>query len=199
MDSASWDARYQAADLVWGGEPNRFVAAEFAGLQPGRALDLGAGEGRNAIWLADLGWRVTAVDFSAVAIERGRQIARARGLTVDWVLADVRDFVPEPGAFDAVIVAYLHLVSSELSPVLHRAAAALAPGGQILVIGHDLTNLEEGVGGPQDPEILYAPEAIAAQLSGLEIRHAERVRRPVVTDEGTKDAIDTLATAVRTP
>jgi SAM-dependent methyltransferase len=198
MDSAGWDARYQATDLVWGGEPNRFVAAEFAAVKPGRALDLGAGEGRNAIWLAGLGWRVTAVDFSAVAIERGRRLAQARGLAVDWVVADLRDFVPEPGGFDAVLVVYLHLVPSELTPVLRRAAAALAPGGDILVVGHDLTNLVEGVGGPQVPEILYTPEAITADLSGLVIRRAERVRRPVATEEGGRDAIDTLVTAVRT-
>ncbi|MGE5827110.1 MAG: methyltransferase domain-containing protein [Micromonosporaceae bacterium] len=197
MDSASWDARYQAVDLVWGGEPNRFVSAEFAAQPPGRALDLGAGEGRNAIWLAGLGWRVTAVDFSGVAIERGRRMAEARGLTVDWVVADLRDYMPEPGGFDAVIVAYLHLAPAELRPVLHRAAAALAEGGRILVAGHDVTNLEDGVGGPQVPDILYTPDGIVAELTGLEIRRSERVRRPVATADGTADAIDTLVSAVR--
>ena len=125
MDSAGWDARYRAADLVWGGEPNRFVAEEFTGMPPGRALDLGAGEGRNAIWLAGLGWRVTGVDFSAVAVERARRLAEERGVTVDWVVADLRDYQPAPGVFDAVIVAYLHLPPADLSldpPMISVAA-----------------------------------------------------------------------------
>jgi SAM-dependent methyltransferase len=210
VDSAAWDARYASVDLVWGGEPNRFVAAEFGppkdsdaarpqsavGVPPGRALDVGAGEGRNAIWLAGLGWHVTAVDFSAVAIDRGRRLAEARGVTVDWVVADLRDYVPARGAFDAVIVAYLHLLPTEIAVVLGRAADALATGGRILVIGHDVTNVSDGIGGPQNPEILHTPEMIVAALPGLKVSRAERVRRPVATD-GVKDAIDTLVTAIR--
>ncbi|HEY9483597.1 MAG TPA: class I SAM-dependent methyltransferase [Micromonosporaceae bacterium] len=210
MDSAAWDARYASVDLVWGGEPNRFVAAEFGppkdseaarpqsagGVPPGRALDVGAGEGRNAIWLAGLGWHVTAVDFSAVAIDRGRRLAEARGVTVDWVVADLRDYVPARGAFDAVIVAYLHLLPTEIAVVLRRAADALATGGRILVVGHDVTNVSDGIGGPQNPEILHTPEMIVAALPGLKVSRAERVRRPVATD-GVKNAIDTLVTAIR--
>ena len=197
MDSAGWDARYRASDLVWGGEPNRFVADEFTGTPPGRALDLGAGEGRNAIWLAGLGWRVTAVDFSAVAVDRARRLAHEQGVTVDWVVADLRDYQPAPGVFDGVIVAYLHLPPADLSIVLGRAAQALAPGGRILVVGHDVTNIDEGVGGPQDPVILHTPQAIVAALAGLTVRRAERVRRPVQTENGVVDAIDTLVAAVR--
>jgi SAM-dependent methyltransferase len=94
VDSAGWDTRYGASDVVWGGEPNRFVAEEFTGIPPGRVLDLGAGEGRNAIWLAGMGWQVTAVDFSAVAVDRARRLAEQRGATVDWVLADLRAYQP---------------------------------------------------------------------------------------------------------
>jgi SAM-dependent methyltransferase len=197
MDSAGWDARYEQTDLVWGGEPNRFVAAELADLPVGRALDLGAGEGRNAIWLASRGWRVTAVDFSAVAINRGHQWAHYRRVDVDWLVADLRDYDPEPAAFDAVIVAYLHVTPPDLEPILVRAAGAVVPGGRILVIGHDRTNLEEGIGGPQIPEILYTPQSVAASLPGLDIIRAERVRRPVPTDDGERTAIDTLVSAVR--
>jgi SAM-dependent methyltransferase len=197
VDSAGWDTRYRATDLVWGGEPNQFVAEEFTGTPPGRALDLGAGEGRNAIWLAGLGWQVTGVDFSAVAVERGRRLAAERGVTVDWVVADLRDYEPAPGVFDAVIVAYLHLPPADLSIVLGRAARALAPGGRILVVGHDVTNIDQGVGGPQDPGILHTPQAIVADLPGLAVRRAERVRRPVRTDQGVVDAIDTLVSAIR--
>jgi len=197
MDSSAWDARYAGRDLVWGAEPNQFVAAEFAGLPPGRVLDIGAGEGRNAIWLAGLGWRVTAVDFSAVGVERGRALAAQRGADVDWVVADVREYQPPPGAFDAVLVAYLHLVAPERATVLARAAAALAPGGRLFVVGHDVANLSGGHGGPQDPAVLYTPEAVTAELDGLTIRRAERVTRHVPADGGTAAAIDTLVSAVR--
>ena len=197
MDSSSWDQRYAAATSVWGGEPNRFVAEQFEISEPGRALDLGAGEGRNATWLAARGWEVTAVEFSAVAADRGRRAAADRGLVVHWTVADLRDYVPTPAGFDAVIVAYLHLVPSELTVVLGRAAAAVAPGGRLLVVGHDVTNLSDGTGGPQTAEILYTPEAVSAALPGLQIVRAERVKRPVTTDRGTVDAIDTLVVAER--
>ncbi len=197
MDAGEWDARYAATDLVWGREPNRFVVSEFAGLRPGRVLDLGCGEGRNAVWLAANGWQPTAVDFSPVAIDRGRELARAAGVEVDWVVADLTSYEPEPGRYDAVLIAYLHLVPEERSRVLRRAVAALAPGGHLVVIGHDLINLTEGVGGPQVPEILYTPEQLVADLAGLAIHRAERVRRPVQTDGGTVDAIDTVVHARR--
>jgi SAM-dependent methyltransferase len=197
VDSADWDVRYAASDLVWGIEPNRFVVQVFAGEQPGRALDIGTGEGRNAIWLAGQGWRVTAVDFSPVAIARAHELADARGLIVDWVTADVRDYEPETGGFDIVVVAYLHLPASERAAVLAHATRALARGGRVLVVGHDVANIGGGVGGPQDPAILYTPDAIAAELSGLTILSAERARRPVSSEHGTADAIDTVVLAVR--
>jgi len=193
---AEWDQRYQTSELIWTATPNRFVVSELAGLRPGRALDVGTGEGRNAVWLAEQGWQVTAVDFSAVGLAKGGRLAEARGVTVDWLAADLLEYQPAPKAFDLVLVAYLHLPPAELATVLHRAAAAVAPGGTLLVVGHDLTNLTDGVGGPPFPDVLYTPEAIAAALPTLDIRRAVRVRRPVETDAGTRDAIDTLVHAV---
>jgi SAM-dependent methyltransferase len=199
VDSAAWDARYASASgLVWTGEPNRFVVEELTDPPPGRALDLAAGEGRNAVWLAGRGWDVTAVDFSPVAIDKGRRLADARDVQVEWITADLLEYVPPTGAFNAVLVTYLHLPAPERAAVLARAADALASGGVIVVIGHDLTNLTDGTGGPPDPAILYTPEAIAAELAGLHVHRAERARRPVSTqDDSSVDAIDTVVTAVR--
>jgi SAM-dependent methyltransferase len=198
MDADGWDARYAAApDLVWTGEPNRFVVEELAGLPPGRALDLAAGEGRNAVWLADRGWRVTAVDFSQVAVARGRQLGADRGVDVTWVVADVREYLPPPGSFDGVLVAYLHLAAGDLAGVLTRAATALAPGGTLLVVGHDRANLTGGVGGPRDPAVLYTPEEMVAELDGLSIRRAETAHRPVAVDGRTVQALDTVVVGVR--
>jgi len=198
MDSDAWDARYATApDLVWTGEPNRYVVQELAGLSAGRALDLAAGEGRNAVWLADRGWQVTAIDFSPVAVDRGRQLARDRGVRVAWVQADLRDEIPPPGRFDAVLVIYLHLAADDRAQVLANAAAAVAPGGTLLVVGHDRANINGGIGGPQDPAVLYTPDEIVAELDGLSVRRAETARRPVPVDSGTIDALDTVVVAVR--
>ena len=127
MDSQEWGRRYAGTGLVWMAEPNRFVVAEPQDLAPGRALEVAAGEGRNAVWLASRGWQVTAVDFSAAGLDKGRRLAQARGVGIDWVHADVRDYQPEAGSFQLVLVAYLQLREAELDGVLRRAATALAP------------------------------------------------------------------------
>ncbi|WP_165988046.1 bifunctional 2-polyprenyl-6-hydroxyphenol methylase/3-demethylubiquinol 3-O-methyltransferase UbiG [Streptomyces sp. YIM 98790] len=201
MDSRAWDERYAAAELVWGREPNRWVAGETGELPPGRALDLAAGEGRNAVWLAGRGWRVTAVDFSAVALERGRELVAAgapeAAERIRWVRADVTD--PSAwadwerrGGFGLVLISYLHLPAGPRRDVWRRAAGATAPGGTLLVVGHDATNIAEGTGGPQDPEVLYSPDEVVsvAVSAGLRTVRAERVRRPV--EGAQRDAVDAL-------
>jgi SAM-dependent methyltransferase len=197
MEREDWDRRYASSGLVWTAEPNQFVVAELSGLAPERALDLATGRGRNAVWLAGQGWRVTAVDFAETGLATARRLAAERGVKVDWLRADLRDYVPGPGVYQLVLIAYLHLVPTELSGVLHRATAALAAGGVMLVVGHDVTNLSNGTGGPQDPLVLYTPGMIAAELDGLRVARAEQVRRVVETEEGSREAIDTLVRAVR--
>lgn len=190
MRREDWNRRYEEKELLWTATANRFLVAEASDLAPGHALDLGCGEGRNAIWLADLGWRVTAVDFSDVAIAKARERAAREGVKVDFVCADLLDFEPEPGAYDLVIVLYLQLPAEERRLVLSRAAGAVAAGGTFLLIGHDLTNLSEGTGGPSDPGVLYTPDDIVSELSGLEIEKAERVLRNV--EDADRPAIDAL-------
>src|SRR5579862_504174 len=105
VDSRRWDERYAGAEFEWTRQPNQWVAAELAELPPGHALDLAAGEGRNSVWLAERGWQVTAVDFSRVGLEKGRKLSAARGVIEDqvtWIVADLSDYQPEPGAFDLV-------------------------------------------------------------------------------------------------
>jgi SAM-dependent methyltransferase len=197
MTEAEWDARYAATDLLWSASPNKFVEQELSWMTPGRALDLGAGEGRNSIWLAQRGWTVSAVDFSSVALERGTALARRADVTVDWIQADLRAYSPAPGAFDLVLIAYLQFAEPDLLHVLHGAARALAPGGTLFVIGHDRDNLEQGYGGPQDPDLLYNAEVIASALASLSIVSAGPVTRPVQTPDGPRTAIDTQVRATR--
>jgi SAM-dependent methyltransferase len=195
MDRADWDRRYLEKELVWSAEPNRFLVEEVGGLAPGRALDLGAGEGRNAVWLAALGWQVTAVDFSAVALEKAGRIASSRGVEIDWVNADLVEYRPEAAVFDLVLLLYIHLPWPEMATVLGRARAALAPGGTFLLIGHDRSNLEHGHGGPQRLEVLYTAGEVAGLLEGLDIEESGTRVRAVETDQGVKQAIDCLVRA----
>lgn len=197
MDSAEWDRRYAGSELIWTAEPNRFLVAEVDGLPVGRALDLACGEGRNAVWLAQRGWQVTGVDFSQVGLDKAARLAEQRGVSVQWLRADVVDWVPPPATFDLVAIFYLHIAGAAMRDVLRRGAAALAPGGTLLVVGHDPTNIQEGYGGPQDPAILLAPDEIAEALAGLEIERAERVRRPVPSAGEDVYAIDALVRAVQ--
>jgi SAM-dependent methyltransferase len=185
-----WDERYAASDRVWSAGPNAEVERIVGGWSPGRALDLGAGEGRHAVWLASLGWRVTAVDFSAVGLATGEAQATSRRLSVDWVVADARSWQPPDGArYDLVLVSYLHLPED----VLSRARDWLSVGGRLVVVGHALRNLTQGVGGPSDPSLLHTMEGLGAAASGLQVERCEEVVRH--TDGG--DAIDVVLIARR--
>jgi SAM-dependent methyltransferase len=192
-----WDERYATDELIWKAQPNQFLGDELDALAPGRALDLACGEGRNALWLASKGWNVTGVDFSSAGLSKARRLAADRGLEVSWIEADVIEWQPPSVWFDAVVVMYLHLPPPQRRQVLRQATQALAPGGVLLVVGHDISNLTDGVGGPQDPEVLFCPEEIARDLPGLQIERAERVKRTVVNETGEATAIDALVRAVR--
>lgn len=197
MDSREWDQRYATDELIWRAEPNRFLVEEISGLPPGRALDVASGEGRNSVWLAEQGWDVVGVDFSAVGLAKARRLAEARGVEVSWVQADVVDWTPPVEVFDLVIVMYLQLPEDPRRRALRHAVTALAPGGTLLVVGHDATNISEGFGGPQDPSVLYAASDVAADLRDLRVERAERVGRPVATGEGERVALDALVRAVK--
>jgi SAM-dependent methyltransferase len=192
--AAMWDERYASSGLVWSAEPNALAASLLGGLAPGRALDVAAGEGRMALWLAGQGWQVTALDFSAVGLEKGRSRADELGLLVDWRLADATTEDLGELAYDLVMVLYLHLPHRDLRDLLRRCARALAPGGHLLVIGHDKDNLLRGVGGPQDVALLYDTQLLSTP-GDLQVLLLEQADRPV---EGGV-AVDTLLLATRPP
>ena len=185
MQAADWDARY-GAQQQWSTGPNTLVAELLADVPPGAAVDLAAGEGRHALWLAGRGWRVTAVDFSATGLDRGR--SRPGADRVTWVTADVLAWDAPPGSLDLVLVAYLHLPETDTGALLRRTVGWLRPGGRLLVLGHDVDNIAHGVGGPQDPAILHSVERLAPIAELLDVDRLEQVRRE--TPAGT--ALDTL-------
>jgi len=197
VDAEGWDDRYRSSELIWGIAPNRWVEQELAGLLPGRALDVACGEGRNALWLASIGWQVTAVDFSPVALEKARALEeralheQSGATRVSWRCADAITYQHD-GAVDVALLCYLQLPSAQRRAAVHNAAAALAPGGTLLVIGHDSTNLADGTGGPQDPSVLFTAGDIASDLDGvrMQIDRADAVLRPV--EGAPRPAIDAL-------
>lgn len=192
-----WDARYAQKELVWSAEPNRRFAAEVEALRPGRALDLACGEGRNAIWLAERGWQVTGVDFSEVAIAKATALAASRGVDVEWVVADVLDDPAAGAAFDLVAVLYLQLPRDEMLRAVRTAADAVAPGGTLVVLGHDTSNLTRGHGGPKDTSVLYTADDLLPALDGLVVECAEAVERTVPLPDGEAIAIDAFLRARR--
>lgn len=199
MEREEWDERYAGHELLWHAAPNQFVVEEVGDLPAGTVLDIACGEGRNAIWLAEKGWRATGVDFSRVALHKGRRMAEERGVEVEWIEADLRTWQPT-GQFDLVIAMYLHLPERTRRKTFSDAGRAVAPGGAILVVGHDRENLTAGVGGPQDESVLFTAGEVVDLLDtvgGFTIQRATQVRRQVDTDTGPVDALDALVLAVR--
>lgn len=178
MDAEDWDERYRTSELVWSAGPNVFVEAELADLPPGRAVDLAAGEGRNAIWLARHGWQVTAVDFSPAGLDKGRKLAGE--VSVEWVCADATTW-REDASYDLCVIAYLQLLAAERRAAVRNAYASLRVGGTFFLVAHDTTNLTEGTGGPTDPAVLMTAEDVLSDLEGedVEVRRAERVARRI--------------------
>jgi SAM-dependent methyltransferase len=167
-DQAYWDERYRSAARLWSRDPNRYLVGEASGLNPGTALDAGCGEGADAIWLASQGWRVTAVDLSHVAVERAAANAVAAGdhiaERIDWQQADLTGWDPGRDRFDLVSAQYLHLPPGEREPLFQRLAAAVRPGGTLLIAAHHPSDLHTTIRRPNQPELFFTGDEIVAAL-----------------------------------
>ena len=181
-DAEAWNRWYTEHDRSWA-PASSSVRTALNGRAPGRALDLGAGDGRHAVWLAGRGWHVTAVDLSPAALDTGRERAFAEGVTalIDWSVADVTTCTPAHGSLDLVLAAFLALPGADLKNVIARTARALAPGGIFLFIGHDPADQREGSAGTRDLSVLHESAQVAswARQSGLQVQSAESRSRPV--------------------
>jgi SAM-dependent methyltransferase len=168
MTADFWDERYRSSDSVWSGDPNPQLVAEVSDLAPGRALDIGSGEGADAIWLAERAWHVTAIDISGVALERSAAAAEKAGADVagriDWRRADITEWSPDAGAYDLVSAQFMQLPKDVRDPVFRGLTGAVAPGGTLLIVGHHPSDLETTVRRPRGAGVLYAADDVAALL-----------------------------------
>ena len=195
---ARWDERYTDREYLWDVGPNQFVERLLVGLTPGTAVDLAAGEGRNAVWLARQGWSVTAVDFSQVGLDKAQRLAADHGVgeRIELVRADALTWAPDEPV-DLVVIAYLQLPPDEVRTALEHATGWLRPGGRVLVVAHDRANVEHGHGGPPTEDVCYDLDSTVEALAGLEVQLAEVAERQVETEDGPRTALDTLVIARR--
>lgn len=203
-DEAFWDERYRSSSALWSGSPNPQLARESAGLIPGEALDAGSGEGADAIWLAQRGWRVTAVDISAVALARAESRAAEAGegvaQLITWRHEDLSAWAPPAGRFDLVSAQFLQLPPGPRELIFGRLAAAVAPGGSLLIVAHHPSDLQTTARRPAMPELFYAPADVAAALDpqDWEIAVSEAREREVTDPDGEAIAVhDTVLRARR--
>jgi cyclopropane fatty-acyl-phospholipid synthase-like methyltransferase len=163
-----WDERFAGEGYVYGTAPNAWLEAQAIRLKAGsRVLSLGEGEGRNAVWLATQGHRIEAVDGSSVGLEKAQRLAATRGVTIQATVADLATFVPAPGAYDAVVLIFLHLPLPLRALVHARAQAALAPGGVLVIEAFTPRQLAFTSGGPKQVEALYEPETLRQDFPGI--------------------------------
>ena len=168
FDKEFWEGHYRGhAGAGHDGSPNPSLVTEVGDLAPGRALDAGCGHGADALWLADRGWRVTAVDVSSTALADARDRAASHvddlGSRIDWVEADLASWSPPEQHFDLVTSHYVHVPAADRVAFFRRLAAAVAPGGSLLVVGHDASGLHEGAHGSA-PEAYVTADEVAALL-----------------------------------
>jgi SAM-dependent methyltransferase len=161
---AEWDDRYTDRDQLWSGRPNGALVAEVAGLAPGRVLDVGCGEGADAVWLARAGWDVTALEVSGVALERADGHARDAGVTVHWVHATLTEAALPPASFDLVSAQYPALLRTPDAAAERALLAAVAPGGVLLLVHHAGMDAQQPHDGGFDPADYVWPSMVAALL-----------------------------------
>ncbi|WP_370181522.1 class I SAM-dependent methyltransferase [Rhodococcus wratislaviensis] len=199
-----WDERYRSTTAVWSGDPNPHLVEEVADVTPGSALDVGSGEGADAIWLAARGWNVTGMDVSAVAVERAAERAAEAGAGIadrtTWQQADILSWEPPARRFDLVSAHFMHLPGPAREALHRRLAGAVRPGGRLLVVGHHPSDLETSAGRPNVPDMLFTPDQVAAVLDAgeWEILVSATPSRETRDPEGRPVTVhDTVLHAVR--
>lgn len=180
MSNTFWNERYSGDELAYGEAPNDFLSIMANQLPTfGHALDIGAGEGRNALFLASRGLNVLAVDQSEVGIRKAQRLAQERGLTLRAQATDLQDFDAEHNSFDVISSIFVHLPATLRAVVHKRVVAWLKQGGVFLLEAYAPDQIERDTGGPKDPSLLASLEVILGDLDALEIEHQAALVRNV--------------------
>ncbi|WP_019624812.1 SAM-dependent methyltransferase [Thioalkalivibrio thiocyanoxidans] len=175
-----WDERYAAEEYVYGTKPNDFLRMAVASVPCGRALCLGEGEGRNAVFLAQQGFDVLAVDSSAVGLRKAQRLAEDRGVRIETLVVDLADYAIEPDSWDLIVSIFCH-VPPEIRRRLHaETVAALRPGGTFILEAYTPAQLERGTGGPPVADLMMTRSALIEELDGLEFQEAVECERDVI-------------------
>jgi cyclopropane fatty-acyl-phospholipid synthase-like methyltransferase len=183
---AFWDQRFSAPEYIFGREPNRFLVSQAQWLSPGmRVLDVAAGEGRNAVWMAAQGCEVHGIDISPLAVEKAVRLAAETGVRVAFEVADVREWRWPPEAFDAVVSIFIQFAApGERSAVFEGMKRTLRPGGVLIMQGYTPKQIEYKTGGPPQAEHMYTEALLRAAFGDLEILHLRE--HEDVLSEGVK-------------
>lgn len=204
FDHTFWDERYRSRTALWSGNPNPHLTTDVAGLAPGAALDVGCGEGADAIWLARRGWQVTAVDFSSVALERAAAHAAEAGgevaARIQWLCEDLTAWDPPAAAYDLVSSHYLHLPVEPRQALFSRLAASVAPRGTLLFAGHHPSDMQTTMPRPPLPELYFTGDEIAAALDPSQWEVVANDARPRMATDPDGRAVtihDTVLCATR--
>ena len=192
VEREDWNRKHGEGGRLFGSEPNRFLVAEVDGLAPGRALDLACGSGRNAVWLAAQGWTVTGADFSDVGLVNAAELAAERGVDVEWLDADLPMWEPPAGAFDLVVVLYLQILAASVASCSRGRPARSRPAGRCWSSATTSRTWTAATAGRRARRCCSRRTRSPRELAGLEIETAERVLRPVETEDGEAQAIDAL-------
>ena len=175
-----WDERYNTSEYVYGVEPNDFLASVIAEIPRGRTLCLAEGEGRNAVFLAEHGHDVVAVDASAVGLEKARKLAKARGVVIETQVADLADFAIEPDSWDAVVSIFAHVPPAVRKPLHRKIVQALRPGGMLVLEAYTPEQIKLGTGGPPVAEMTMSLDDLRAEFEGLVFTRAKELQRDVI-------------------
>ena len=197
-----WDERYAGSTRVWSGKPNQRLVEQVSGLEPGRALDVGCGEGADVVWLAQHGWLAAGVDVSQVAIDRAAAHAAELGVAdrTTWARVDVVGGQPVPGGMDLVTAAYLHPPLNLFAQTYDAVAGAVRPGGTLLVVGHHPADAATGLRNPALAHLLFTPEQVLSRLAAdaWDVAVAEGQTRETTNADGDTITItDSVVRAVR--
>lgn len=184
MNTTNWDQRYSEPGYTYGTTPNTFLVSVVNRIPPGRVLMLAEGEGRNAVYLASLGYRITAVDASAVGLGKALELAAERGVSLTTVVTDLDRFEIEPGQWDAIVSCFCHIPSAIRIPLHRKVVNGLKPGGVFVLEGFSKEQMDYDTGGPKSLDMLMSIEELLQELAGLEIIHAATLVRDVKEGRG---------------